>query len=143
MTIIAAWNATAASQNAVTVAADLAKRHKARLHVVHCFEHDLGDSPTRVRRELAAADDAAEAVEGVAASLRDDDLGVTSEVVHGPSGRVADMLLQSIKDQDATMVVMGAEPRSAVTNAVLGSATIELVSRAPCPVVTVRAAASD
>ena len=143
MTVIAAWNDTPASHRAVTVAADLATRHEARLHLVHCFEHELGDSPTRVRRDLATADHAADAVEALAVPLRKDGLEVTTEVVHGPRGRVADMLLQAIEDHDASMVVVGAEPRSAVTNAVLGSATADLVARAPCPVVTVRAVSAD
>lgn len=139
MTVLVAWNATAASDRAVATAAEFAEERGTSLHIVHCFEHEPGDSPTAARRDIEAIDERERALELLARRLRSTDLVVTTSIEHGLTGSVADRILATADDQDATLIVVGAEPRSTLANVVLGSATSEVVARAECPVVSVRA----
>lgn len=139
MTVLAAWNATPASDRALTVALELAQRDQTRVHLVHCFEHELGDSPTSARRDAAQVTKVQATLEDLAATLQGDGVEISVEVVHGSAGSVADQLLAVADSIGATMIVVGSEPRSVLSKVVLGSATNDVVARARCPVVTVGA----
>jgi len=139
MTVLVAWNGTAASNRAVQVAVDLARRHGTDLFVLRLFEHATGDSPTQARREISGVDAAEQELVRLVEEITSDDLTAAGEVRHGTEGSVAQAVLAAAEELPASMIVIGAEPRSALANVVLGSATTSVVTQARCPVVTVTA----
>jgi nucleotide-binding universal stress UspA family protein len=57
-------------------------------------------------------------------------------------GEVSDTILAVAKDLGCEMIVMGTHGRSGVSRLVMGSVAEEVVRRAPCPVLTLRADAT-
>lgn len=57
-------------------------------------------------------------------------------------GKPAETILEIAKEEGVQMIVMGTHGREGLARAVLGSVTEEVVRRAACPVLTLRARAS-
>ncbi len=122
--MLVAVDGSEASARAVRVAGQIAGALGARvsvLHVGHGGEHEADAPDRRAQSELAA-------------------LGVAARVeVRG--GDAADEILAAARSLRADLLVMGSRGRSQLAGLLLGSVSQEVVARASCPVLLVRAGA--
>lgn len=122
--MLVAVDESEASTRAVRVAGQIAAALGARvsvLHVGHGGEHEA-EAPDRLAQSELAA------------------LGVAARVeVRG--GDVADEILAAARSLLADLLVMGSRGRSQLAGLLLGSVSQEVVARASCPVLLVRAGA--
>lgn len=125
------------SAAALAVACDLARDYDARLVVLHAFgpvvpigadgvilSPDLDELRAIARKEIDA--------------LRPTNPTVRMEraVREGPSTQA---ILEGAEEFGADLIVMGTHGRSGFRRLVLGSVTEEVLRKAPCPVLTVKA----
>ncbi len=92
------------------------------------FSLDLADDVKRLRevaKDRASSDEAALPKENVKVLVR--------------TGAAVDQILKVAKETGADMIVMGTHGRTGVARAVLGSVTDQVIQRAPCPVLAIRA----
>jgi len=132
---------------ACRVAVKLARQYGAELHVLrvaafrNAERHDplahLAD-PERVKAELEIA--AREAIDQLLAEADTSDLTIRpvfrSGIAPGPA------ILDYATEEDVGLVVMGTHGRRGLNHLMLGSVAEEVVRRAECPVLTVRASES-
>lgn len=143
-TFMAAHDFSPHSSAAIDVAADLARRLGAKLHVVHVIH-----SPTYAYGfgafagpPVTAPIDVAGLRAGAMESLRERiaDVkapgGVEPHVVDGPN--IAAALHEAAERLGADLIVMGTHGRTGLAHAFLGSVTERTLRNAPCPVLTVR-----
>jgi len=133
-----------ASIRALTYAAALAKWHGAPLHVLHVVPAvDQGlvvavdgglVEPHRPASPDAAALEIGRVTDTVGA------IGVTPEVIT-EAGRTHELIVQRARDHAADLIVMGTHGRGGFNRLLLGSVTEKVLRAAPCPVLTVPAAA--
>jgi nucleotide-binding universal stress UspA family protein len=111
-----------ASRAAGRLAADLARRFGARLHVVHAVPPVTDPGPPERLAEVVAA------------------LGTGLDVVPAVVfGRPAREIVAYASRHGIDMIVVGTHGRRGVSRAVLGSVSAAVVRRARCPVLTVPA----
>ena len=67
----------------------------------------------------------------------DDEAGMSADIVKG-HGEVAPTILETIKNQNIELLVLGGKGRSSVTDLLLGSVTTKLTSLSPIPVIVVK-----
>jgi nucleotide-binding universal stress UspA family protein len=124
-------------------ARDLARAFGGRLHVLHVAE-DLGATAAvgpltgmdlgRRQRELEI--DARDRLR----NLLDDELrSAATETVVMTSNRPATAILRYARDANVDLIVLGTHGRSGFSEFFMGSVAQEVVRRAPCPVLTLRA----
>jgi len=113
-------------------AVELAKKEDATLYLVRHVQvsaQDSADEPRPAREELKALE----------ARLRED--GVAAEARWSVGVRsVASAVLAAAQAVDADLIVVGIRRRSPVGKAVLGSTSQEVILKADCPVLAVKAA---
>jgi nucleotide-binding universal stress UspA family protein len=63
--------------------------------------------------------------------------GMSADIVKG-HGEVAPTILETIKNQNIELLVLGGKGRSSVTDLLLGSVTTKLTSLSPIPVIVVK-----
>lgn len=143
MTILVGFDGSPESSAALDEAIDEARARGVALHVVTCLTHEGGDSPTRVRSELDAAQQAQQQLDALAERITASGVDTTTELHHVLAGGVATALVDEAERIDARMIVLGLEPRSRVAKAVLGSVVRDVLTAASCPVMTVRAPDTD
>ena len=130
---------------ALDVAADLARRLSADVHLVHVVQ-----TPAYVAgyglyggAAMPAPIDMASVREGAMKSLREviAEIDVPGKlephVIEGVS--VADKLRESAENLGADLIVMGTHGRTGIAHVFLGSVAERTQRTAPCPVLTVRA----
>lgn len=133
-----------ASIRALTYAAALAKWHGAQLHVVHVVPAaDEGlvvavdgglVEPRRPASLEATARELGRVIDTVGAT------GAAPEVIT-EAGRTHELIVQRARADAADLIVMGTHGRSGFNRLLLGSVTEKVLRTAPCPVLTVPAAA--
>ena len=130
------------SQNAVRVAADLAKRCDASLTLVHVYQtvsFALPDAiafytPTQLAEILSELDAL------LRAAKRDAELtGVSRVETALLQGAVATEIVEYAQKEGCDLIVMGTHGRTGVSHAIMGSVAERVVRVAPCPVLTLRA----
>jgi len=136
-TIVFATDFSPASKVAFEVAGALARDYHARIIAVHVVE------PQAVAFSEAGAyvgpeEDKGEAMKRLQA-LRSPSPRVTIEyrLLEGDPSTV---ISETAEETNADLVVMGTSGRTGLTRFVMGSFAEEVLRRAPCPVLTVRAA---
>lgn len=143
MSILVGFDGSPESHRAVREAAEEAQRRGGAVHVLRYLEHEAGESPTQVRRDADAARDAAEGLAALEAALTEQGIDVTTELIHGLADGVAAALVGAAEGRDVDLIVLGFRPRAPVEGFVVGSVGREVVRRAPCPVLTVKADTDD
>jgi nucleotide-binding universal stress UspA family protein len=125
-------------QAALQTAAQLAMELGASLTLVHVLDlqHALVPEVAVFDDRLAAElrDRGNALLAGAEASLPDE-LDVARQM---PQGMPADAIVQTARDINADLIVMGTHARGRLATLVLGSTAAEVLRRAPCPVVVVR-----
>ena len=140
--ILFATDFSACAQHAETYAALLAERYGAALDVLHVVELNPGMDPDFPVNALYLKDLQEQADKQFAQTLtrlRQRKLEVADHRAVGmPSAQIASMASKYGSD----LVVVGTHGRSGLEHILLGSTAERVVTMAPCPVLTVRLAAS-
>jgi len=136
--------------NAVDFAAQIAKKHKAEVHLLHILElpdgHDI-----QVTGEVAGTDPmtgvfvnllikkARKSLATIAGSKKFE--GVTIKT-HLTSGNAYKSIIKAITDTKSDLIVMGTKGASGIDELLIGSNAEKVVRNAPCPVITIKSKAS-
>lgn len=124
--LLVAVDGSPAAVAAVRVAGRLGRALKAQVAVVHVsppgLEKHVAEAPEHLAREELAA------------------IGITAKVLPR-GGDVVDEIVAASRAFDADVLVMGSRARSPVAGLLLGSVSQDVVARASCPVLLVRAGA--
>lgn len=136
-----------ASDAAMRYGKALATAFGAALHVVHVIEEPYGQ-PWAVEAygfSLAALQDewVKEARTRLDASLTDEERGALKATTTTVLGHPVMEILRFANDNAVDLIVMGTHGRGPLGHVVLGSVAERVVRKAPCPVLTVRAAERD
>jgi nucleotide-binding universal stress UspA family protein len=133
------------ARRAFDFALSFAERHGAALRIVNVLP-TLGDNPLRDAFELQIDEDAfyaradehaQEKMAEFARAAEARGVGVKASAVRGPSPE--DEILEMAEAAGADLLVMGTHGRRGLSRIALGSVAEEVVRRAPCSVLTVRA----
>jgi nucleotide-binding universal stress UspA family protein len=137
-TILLATDGSAAAERATDLAASLAGRYGAQVVVVHAVAApaDTLGEPNYSRAVGEALGKARALVDGVARRLHE--LGVTEVDTDVIEGAPAEVLLALIAGRAPDMLVIGARGMSPWKGLVLGSVSLAVTQRAPCPVLVVK-----
>lgn len=125
------------AEQALDYACELARSLGARVHLLNVIGipvlgvPELGVALTSTMIDSLIAENQ-QALDKLAAQK-----SCTGEVVL-KTGDARDLILQTAKELDADLIVMGTHGRRGVTRALLGSVTESIVRSASCPVLTVR-----
>ncbi len=125
------------ADHALDYACELARTLGGKIHLLHVIAipvlgvQELGMALTSTMIDSMIADTQA-ALDKLAAQS-----GCGGDVVLR-TGDARDVILQTAKELDADLIVMGTHGRRGVTRALLGSVTESIVRSAQCPVLTVR-----
>jgi len=135
-TILFATDFSPASKVAFEVAGALARDYRARLIVVHVIEPvQLGFSEFNA---YVGPDEDKGVAMGLLQAIRSPAPTVTIE--HRLlEGNAANVIVESAEETGADLIVMGTHGRSGLSRLVMGSVAEEVLRRAPCPVLTVKA----
>jgi nucleotide-binding universal stress UspA family protein len=150
--VVVGVDGSAGSNEALRWALAEARLRKARLRALHCIYLDvlvraLVSYPyLRGSIEAAVADAAADAQQAAEAILEKamfelgevDDVEVERAIVQGSA---AQALIDAVSEQD--LLVVGSRGYGGFAGLLLGSVSQQCAQHAPCPVVIVRAAASN
>jgi nucleotide-binding universal stress UspA family protein len=139
VSVLVGYDTSAASVQAIQVAADEARRRGVPLHILWCQQHEPGDSPTQARDEARAALQTDERLERLAEKLTASGLETHVDLEHGLPGHAAQVILTAADQLDAELIVLGLRPRPTIEKVLMGSVAREVMRHAPCPVLTVKA----
>ena len=126
-----------ASEDALLVAADMARAFGGRLLVMHFIapEIDTADGFSVAPEDDALAAETARLADHVRTVLGADPPGYGVEVKHGSPYLE---IVEHAVDRQVDLIVIGARGETALKHALLGSVADKIVRLAPCPVLTVR-----
>ncbi len=142
--ILLATDGSAASENAAKLAVDLARIHGAKLtalYVVDPYPYlGIGEAnPLGFQSYMAAAQEhAAQAHAKVSVLCSKYGAPVDSElrVVENVTASVG--IIQTAKDENADLIVVGSHGRSGIVRLMLGSVAARVVAESPVPVLVAR-----
>ncbi|UOY02360.1 universal stress protein [Blastococcus sp. PRF04-17] len=128
--VVVGWIDTAEGQAAVEAAVEEVRRRKGRLVIVHSSRGGDEDAATVVRTRDALAElEARLGAEGLEVTVRD--------YVRGNDP--AEDLMDVAEKDGAALIVIGLRRRSPVGKLLMGSNAQEILLRAECPVLAVKA----
>lgn len=128
------------SRAALEYATFLGAQFSASVDVLHVWRppEDV-DSKTGLLVEFARSDEGHKMMEWLASCEHRSRVEARGCVVPGGEADVPDAILREVTVGDYDLVVMGAHPHQGLWHLIMGSVTDEIVKRASCPVLTVRA----
>jgi nucleotide-binding universal stress UspA family protein len=134
---------SADAEAAFGYALDLARRVDAVVRLVHVVEDPLAAGVWS--SELYTAEIAGlqmnlvrNAEQRLLATVPSDDASTTTDVRTGPAAK---QILEAAAEWQADLIVMGTHGRTGLAHVLMGSVAEKVVRLAPCPVLTLRAAA--
>jgi nucleotide-binding universal stress UspA family protein len=140
MTVFVAYTSTPEGRRALLEGADWARQHGAALRVAHLISHEVGgESPTRARGDMRASFDTEDHLDRLRRDLTEEGLEVTTLTLHSLEQDRSRTLLDAAREAGAQLIVVGVRRRSRVGKLVLGSVAQDLLLRADCPVLAVKA----
>lgn len=133
-TIVAATDFSEESSAALRCAQALARRQHAMLLLIHVID-PVGyafpeGAPPAVGRDRAAREELAK----IEAEVRLQGIPVHSKI---ETGQVCERILLSLRDHKAALLVLGTKAITGAGRAALGAVTRQLLTHAPCPILTV------
>jgi nucleotide-binding universal stress UspA family protein len=125
---------------ALDYAIELAKTFQARLtvlYVLHLSSLALGEAPPTVLADIweAMETNAQQQMQMALARVQEAGLQGDSAIVEGIPFQA---ILDTAKDKEADLIVMGTHGRTGLTHALMGSVAEKVVRLAPCPVLVTR-----
>ena len=128
--VVVGWNRTPEGDAAIEAAAEEARRRSGRLIVVHSARGGVEDARTvRETRDALAELEAQLRSEGLEVTVRD--------LIRG--NEPADDLIEVAEKEDTALIVIGLRRRSPVGKLLMGSNAQDVLLRADCPVLAVKA----
>ena len=130
------------SQNALKYAAAFAEKFGAELYLLHVVQ----DLALFIPEAVSVAPPMAPPVEQMTAAVREaldrvvTENGLGGYTVHREvrEGTPFYEIIQTAKEKDVDLIIMGTHGHSGLAHVLLGSVTEKVVRKAPCPVLTVR-----
>jgi nucleotide-binding universal stress UspA family protein len=133
--ILLAVDGSEPSRRATEVTADLARKVRAEVVVVHVKEREVTWEFTV---ELETSEEAQELVDGTVRTLKDAGVSARGELHNAVFGRAARVILETADAAGADLIVMGSRGLSDLAGLVMGSVTHKVLHVARCPVMVVR-----
>ena len=112
----------------------------ASVDVLHVWDppRDV-ESRTKLLVEFAKSDEGHKMMEWLSSFEQDSQVETRGRIAPGGEVGVTDAILREVECGDYDLVVMGAHPHHGFWRLLKGGVTDEVVRRAPCPVLTIRA----
>lgn len=123
------------SKRAIPLAADIARKSKGKVVVIHVREHDARRGPVW---ELESEGDAKAILDGAIAELESAGIEATSDSRRALLGRSAQSICEAADEHGAGLIVMGSRGLSDFAGLLLGSVTHKVIQLASCPVLVTR-----
>lgn len=142
--ILLASDGSAASDHAATLAVSLARTHGAKitaLYVVDPYPYlGIGEAnPMGFNAYMAAArDHAAQSHARIATQCQEGGAPVDCELRMVEDVAVIDGILQTVRDAQCDLIVIGSHGRTGIARLVLGSVAAKVVAQSPVPVLVTR-----
>lgn len=139
-TILVPTDFSAHSEKAVAVAIDLAKLSGGTIHLLHCYQVNVGGVspygvtvPEEFNRQIREA--AAKSVEKVEGRIAAEGIPVETHITPSYPSEAVSELAEEI---GADVIVMGTRGSTGLKHILLGSVAERTLRIAPCPVLTVK-----
>jgi nucleotide-binding universal stress UspA family protein len=139
VSVLVGYDTSAASVQAIMVAAEESRRRGVPLHILWYQQHQPGDSPTRARAEAREGAETDERLERLAETLTASGVETHVDLQHGLAGHAAQAILTEAKSLGVELIVLGLRPRPTIEKVLMGSVAREVMRHADCPVLTVKA----
>lgn len=136
-TIVWATDGSAASDEALEVARQVAKSAGGRMVAVHCTEMMVAGKGGGILPLSVVEDDTKQKIDEQVKQLVDGGIPAQVEFKHAFSGEAAGVIAEIAREQKADVIVVGTRGRGPLVGALLGSVTQRLLHVAPCPVLAV------
>lgn len=138
MNIVAGVTERRESEAALERAIEEARFRSARLHIVRSVGRSLNENPSKAQRWATDIADLEAEGERLVARLADEGIEATFRV-EPVTTDPAEVLLEAAERVDADLLVIGIRRRSPVGKLVMGSVAQDVILRADCPVLAVKA----
>lgn len=123
------------SMNALQTAVAMAKRHNADLKLLHVFDIDNTLYPEENMGSNSNPDIAIKSLSRLAASVKNGD-GVNCGVAY-ISGYIPNAILQTAKEENSDIIVMGKNGNAGDREMYAGTNTYDVIKKSHCPVLSV------
>lgn len=122
---------SAFSRNALFYAIELAKAEKASITLVHAMDDPDGAlNQQGCERKLHSL------------ALDIEHAGGISYKYKCVEGAAEEVIVDAVKSEDVDIIIMGTQGESSLEKVIFGSTTVNIIEKAPCPVITVPVGAS-
>lgn len=138
MNIVAGVTERPESETALERAIEEARFRSAHLYIVRSVGRSLNENPGKAQRWAKDIADLEAEGERLVERLANEGIDATFRV-EPVTTDPAEVLLEAVKRVDADLVVIGLRRRSPVGKLVLGSVAQDVILRADCPVLAVKA----
>ena len=141
--ILYATDYSKASARALDEAIALAKQNRAELLVLHVIDavppyvagEDIGGADLYMKLEETTKQEAETSMKKLMEKLRKLKVNAKSLLLRGTAH---EQIVRAAKSRRANLIVIGTHGRTGLSKLFMGSVANQVVSRAPCPVLTVR-----
>lgn len=133
-TILVATDLGENASSALNYAQALAHAHEARIVITHVIDPVGYAFPSGLPASLLRDTEAREEVRRMEEATRRQGIDVHSQV---QTGTICERILQSVKETHADLLILGTRAITHAGRAALGAVARQLLSRTPCPVLTV------
>ena len=141
--ILYATDYSKASARALDEAVALAKQNRAELLVLHVIDavppyvagEDIGGADLYMKLEETTKQEAETSMKKLMEKLRKLKVNAKSLLLRGTAH---EQIVRAAKSRRANLIVIGTHGRTGLSKLFMGSVANQVVSRAPCPVLTVR-----
>jgi nucleotide-binding universal stress UspA family protein len=132
--ILLAVNQSESSRKAADVAADIAQKYGAEVVVLHILERHMAKFGGY---EFEQPKGGAELVDGIVRAMKDAGVSARGEIQTAASGSIPRAILESAREQDANLIVLGSRRLSDWDELLLKSVSHRVLHLPGCPVVVV------
>ncbi len=136
--ILLGTDGSTASERAAEVAASLSMHYNAQITVIHAYSpipRRLGE-PNFDEAARKALGESRQLVEGTASRLHE--LGTAKTDCDVIGGAAAEVILTAAQTRQVDLIVLGAHGLNRLQSILLGSVSMTVAQRAPCPVLVVK-----
>ncbi len=133
-TILVATDFGESSSAALQYAQAVARTHQARIVITHVIDPASYAFPTGLPASLALDMEAREEIQRMEEATRRQGIPVHSQV---QTGMICERILQSVKEMHADLLILGTRAKGYAGRTALGTVARQVLTRTPCPVLTV------
>lgn len=133
-TIVVAMDFSVKSSASLLYAQTIARLHGAKLVLVHVIDPIAYAFPAGAPASLTANDSAREELNRIEQDARRQGIAVHSVI---QTGDVCELILQTIRDYDGKLLVLGTRGKTQVGRVALGKIARQMLVKSPCPILTI------